>query len=245
MVPPKMEGKETTLGPEFFRFPHTPHLAWLGKGTPRDDKVLSPAEADSFLASTVVVEEKLDGANMGVSFSLDGDIRIQNRGQYLQLPMKGQFEKLSAWLKINSDTLFDVLGEDLILFGEWCAARHSIGYENLPDWYVVFDVYDRKEKRFWSTARRNSLATQLQLPVVPRLFQGQVSLHALKELLQSRLSAFRTGPMEGVVARKESAEWLESRAKLVRPDFVQAICAHWSHRQIEWNSLNQSFRDRF
>ena len=29
---------------DFFRFPHTPHIAWLGQGTPRDDKVLSPDE---------------------------------------------------------------------------------------------------------------------------------------------------------------------------------------------------------
>jgi len=40
----------------FFRFPHTPHLAWLGRGTPRDDKVLSPADAAGLLAGDVVIE---------------------------------------------------------------------------------------------------------------------------------------------------------------------------------------------
>ncbi|NLZ78249.1 MAG: DNA ligase, partial [Gammaproteobacteria bacterium] len=25
---------------DFFRFPHTPHIDWLGEGMPRDDKVL-------------------------------------------------------------------------------------------------------------------------------------------------------------------------------------------------------------
>jgi len=34
----------------FFRFPHTPHVAWLGQGQPRGDKVLSTAEAQSLLA---------------------------------------------------------------------------------------------------------------------------------------------------------------------------------------------------
>lgn len=237
MVPSKVEGKETTIISDFFRFPHTPHLAWLGKGTPRDDKVLSSVEADALLATEIVVEEKLDGANMGISFSPEGDIRVQNRGQYLHLPMRGQFKKLNSWLNLRSDALFDALGEDLIIFGEWCAARHSIGYENLPDWYVVFDVYDRKTKRFWSTIRRNILATQLNLPVVPRLLQGRISLKSLKELLQVQSSAFRTGPIEGMVIRHESNEWLEARAKLVRPDFVQAIGEHWSHRRIEWNSL--------
>lgn len=222
---------------DFFRFPHTPHLAWLGEGTPRDDKVLSPVEAEAFLANEVIVEEKLDGANMGISFNSEGDVRVQNRGQYLQLPMHGQFEKLHNWLRTRSDKLFDVLGEDLILFGEWCAARHSIGYERLPDWYVVFDVYDRKAQKFWSTAKRNTLSTQLNFSVVPRLQQGKISLKALKVLLHSQSSAFRTGPLEGVIIRRESNDWLESRAKLVLPDFVQAIGVHWNNRRIEWNNL--------
>lgn len=222
---------------DFFRFPHTPHIAWLGNGTPRDDKVLSLREAEALLSGEVVGEEKLDGANLGISVSPEGEIRVQNRGQYLRLPMRGQFEKLPGWLKIRTDLLFDALGEDLILFGEWCAARHSIEYENLPDWYIVFDVYDRKTKRFWSTIRRNILAAQFNLSVVPRLLQGRISLKSLNELLHVQSSAFRTGPIEGLVIRHESNEWLESRAKLVHPYFVQAIGEHWSHRQIEWNSL--------
>ena len=70
----------------FFRFPHTPHLAWLGAGTPRDDKVLAADEAAALLAGEVVVEEKLDGANLGISLAEDGALRLQNRGQYLHPP---------------------------------------------------------------------------------------------------------------------------------------------------------------
>lgn len=222
---------------DFFRFPHTPHIAWLGNGIPRDDKVLSPQEADKLLSYEVVVEEKLDGANLGISVSPDGDVRAQNRGQYLHLPMKGQFEKLNLWLKFRSDALFDALGNDLILFGEWCTARHSLDYDHLPDWLLVFDVYDKKSGKFWNTTRRNAIATQLDLPVVPRLLQGNTNINALKDLLKSQSSGFRRGPLEGVVIRRESSEWLESRAKLVRTDFVQAIGEHWSKRRIVWNYL--------
>jgi len=139
---------------DFFRFPHTPHIAWFGNGAPRDDKILSPQEVEALLSGNVVVEEKLDGANLGISVSPEGDIRTQNRGQYLQLPMRGQFEKLTGWLKPRSNELFDALGDGLILFGEWCAARHSLEYNLLPDWLLVFDVYDNKNGKFWSTARR-------------------------------------------------------------------------------------------
>jgi len=30
-------------------------------------------------------------------------------------------------------------------------------------------------------------------------------------------------------------QWLQARVKLVRPDFAQAIDAHWRSRRIEWN----------
>jgi len=222
---------------DFLRFPHTPHIAWLGNGTPRDDKVLFPKEVDALLSGDVVVEEKLDGANLGISISPEGEILAQNRGQYLQLPMRGQFEKLDVWLKLRCDELFDGLGDSLILFGEWCAARHSLDYDRLPDLFIVFDVYDKISGKFWNTSRRNRLSTQLNLTAVPKLFHGLATLEMLKELLLSQHSAFRQGPLEGLVIRKESNEWLEFRGKLVRPDFVQAIGKHWSQHRIEWNRV--------
>lgn len=45
--------------PAFFRFPHTPHLAWLGDGEPRDDKVRTREERDALLSHALVVEEKV------------------------------------------------------------------------------------------------------------------------------------------------------------------------------------------
>ena len=83
---------------DFFRFPHTPHLLWLGEGDPRDDKVLSRAEAEVLLADVVVVDEKLDGANVGLYLAADGSVRAQNRGQYLTENYTGQFARLPGWL---------------------------------------------------------------------------------------------------------------------------------------------------
>ncbi|MFX8075086.1 RNA ligase family protein, partial [Acinetobacter baumannii] len=79
---------------DFFRFPHTPHVAWLGAGQPRDDKVLSPPEVAALLSGEVIVEEKVDGANLGLSLGEGGTLRAQNRGQYLIPPYSGQFARL-------------------------------------------------------------------------------------------------------------------------------------------------------
>ncbi|QNT25380.1 RNA ligase family protein [Ralstonia solanacearum] len=225
------------MNTDFFRFPHTPHLAWLGQGEPRDDKVLSTTEAQALLASVVVVEEKMDGANLGLALASDGNLRTQNRGQYLTEPHAGQFARLPAWLAQHGSALRSALTPNVILFGEWCAARHSLDYSSLPDWLLLFDVYDRATGRFWSTPRRNAFALSAGLATVPRVATGKTTVAALKQLVTTTPSRYRQGPLEGVVVRRESAEWCEARAKLVRPDFTQAIETHWRKRRIEWNRV--------
>lgn len=225
---------------EFFRFPHTPHLAWLGEGSPRDDKVLSLNEVTALLASDVVVEEKLDGANVGLSLAPDGSLRAQNRGQYLTEPHAGQFARLPAWLGQHGEGLRGMLKPNLILFGEWCAARHSLDYAALPDWFLLFDVYDRTAERFWSTPRRNELASSAGLVTVPQVLHGKATVPTLKKLVSDTASRYRAGALEGVVIRRESDDWCEARAKLVRPDFTQAIDTHWRKRVIEWNQVDNT-----
>ncbi len=222
---------------DFFRFPHTPHIDWLGEGMPRDDKVLTEPEIEALLAKPICVEEKLDGANLGISLRATGELRAQNRGQYLLEPFAGQFSRLNSWFGQHQYALCDNLQSDWIVFGEWCAARHSLDYDNLPDWFVVFDVYDRSEQKFWSCERRNALAAKLGLAVVPTLYQGTATLPELKELLAHASSHYREGNPEGIVMRQDSELWCEARAKLVRADFAQSIEEHWRSRAIEWNDV--------
>lgn len=220
---------------DFFRFPHTPHIAWLGDGTPRDDKVLSASDANLLLRYPMVLEEKVDGANLGLSIGPDGLLRAQNRGQYLHAPFTGQFSRLNTWLACHQSALRDALGSDLILFGEWSAATHNIAYDQLPDFLLVFDVYDRSAARFWSTSRRDALAERLGVCVMRQIAFGRFALNDLEQILQSVPSAYRDGPCEGLYIRWQDASWLNRRAKLVRQDFTQGITEHWRARPVKWN----------
>lgn len=229
---------------DFFRFPSTTHIAWLAKGAPREDKVLSSSEAQTFLAQAVSVEEKIDGANVGFSLAPDGALRAQNRGQYLHTPHAGQFARLPDWLAVHGDGVQTALAlyadAGLMLFGEWCAARHSLDYTALPDWFLLFDVYERHSGRFWSSTRRNALATDCGLATVPTLFHGRQTLAGLTAMLETTPSRYRSGTLEGVVVRQEGELWCDARAKLVRPDFTQTITEHWSRRRLAWNRLGGS-----
>ena len=229
---------------DFFRFPSTSHIAWLAKGSPREDKLLSSNEAQAFLAVNVSVEEKIDGANEGFSLAPDGTVRAQNRGQYLAHPHAGQFARLPDWLAAHGEGVQTALAlhadVGLMLFGEWCTARHSLDYTALPDWFLLFDVYERQSGRFWSSTRRNALAAESGLATVPTLFRGRITLADLTAMLDTTPSRYRSGILEGVVVRQEGDLWCDARAKLVRPDFTQTITEHWSRRRLEWNRLDWS-----
>ncbi|WP_251969032.1 RNA ligase family protein [Sphaerotilus microaerophilus] len=203
--------------------------------------MLSVTDVAGLLHGAVVVEEKLDGANLGFSLDSAGELRVQNRGTYLSEPYAGQFARLPAWLTTHgegiAEALLDHHDSPLILFGEWCAARHSLAYTRLPDWLLLFDVFDARAGRFWSSARRNALAQRLGLVTAPQVARGRFRLNDLIQGLDTWPSRFRDGPLEGVVIRRESDDWCEQRAKLVRADFTQSIGEHWRGRQVEWNRL--------
>jgi ATP-dependent RNA circularization protein (DNA/RNA ligase family) len=230
---------------DFYRFPHTPHLSWFKEGQPRDAKVLSQAKAGSLLAGELVVEEKVDGANLGFSTTEDMVLRIQSRGGYLDRNYAHpQFGPLWPWLAAREAQLVDALWPSLILFGEWCYAVHTVVYDRLPDWYLGFDIYDRAVGKFWDTARRDELLTKLQLHGVPRLGKNRFSLEQLTHFL-SKTSFVGGSAIEGLVVRQESDGFTRCRAKLVRAEFFQAIDEHWSRRPMTHNKLTEAAETPF
>lgn len=219
---------------EFVRFPRTPHLDVLGACDIRDDKVLTPEQALDFLADEIVVEEKVDGENLGISCD-GGRLRCQSRGSYVE-PGGHHFRGLAAWLDPRHDLITREMGTDLVMFGEWCAVVHSVTYNALPDWLLVFDVYDRRTDRFWHVSERNLLAEAIGLRTVPMLEAGHFELAELYDLIgPSRLGAVR---MEGLILRH--ADRPMARAKIVHPSFVQAIGEHWRSRPAARNRLSAS-----
>lgn len=221
---------------DFFKFPSTVHLT-ASPSVSRQDKVMSAEDRQVFLKNNIIVEEKLDGANIGISRAPDGKLRVQNRGSYLTEPYRGQFSRLSSWLAINSDGLQEVLQNEVILFGEWCAAKHSIEYSSLPDFFLLFDIYDLKEKRFWNVVRRNALASSAELQTVPEVDIKDVSLIKLIEYLEKKQSKYANESLEGLILRNDDHLWNIGRAKLVRHDFTQSIEDHWSKKHLTWNRI--------
>ncbi|MCC6551752.1 MAG: RNA ligase family protein [Polyangiaceae bacterium] len=181
------------------------------------------------------VEEKLDGACLGISVGDDGALRAQNRGGYLEPGGHPQFRRLWGWLAERHAVLEEALGQGLILFGEWCYARHTVAYGALPDWFLAFDVYEREAGRFWSRVRRDELAGRAGVATVPLLAAGSFDRVGIERLFGR--SRFGPEPMEGVYLRWDEGDWLVARAKVVRRGWVQPDEEHWARRAIIANRL--------
>lgn len=165
---------------ELFKFPRTKHLFNPGgTGVSRDDLLMDSGEEGAFYSSSsskkgkgkgaaskggnggrlVAMEEKVDGANLGISLNAHNlQFKVQNRSHYVDSSTHRQFGQLDAWLGEHSKGLFEILGDEpgrYVLFGEWLYATHSIEYTRLPDYFLAFDLYDHKEERFFSWRERN------------------------------------------------------------------------------------------
>ena len=163
------------------KFPRTPHLLVAEGLELRDDKVLSAEEAKAMLSFPLVLEEKVDGANLGIAFDGKGEPVVRNRGSFVG-PGRchPQFERLWAWLYERKERLFDRCGNRLAVFGEWCAVKHSIRYDRLPDWFLGFDVRDVRTGDFWDVAGRDALFADVGVVPVRTVGTGRFTASPLE-----------------------------------------------------------------
>jgi len=200
---------------------------------------MAVADARKWLRHPMIVEEKVDGANLGLSLS-GGRLRAQSRGHFLDRRTGGQWKALWRWLAEREEELGRLLTPSMIAFGEWCAVEHSTFYDSLPDWFLLFDVYDRSVGRFWSRVRRDEWARAAGLWTVPLIATGVFDLPALRSFLAgSRLGGVAA---EGIYLRWDDENRLVARAKLVRPGWSMAGDDHWTPGQSKPNRLRDVAR---
>ncbi len=227
------------MNDEFIKFPKTPYLVQTSTNLSRDDKVLLFHEAQIFFNEPVIIEEKVDGTNLGFSISENGKILVQNRGSYISSDHHQQYKKLDLWIADHYHALVNLLMDENILYGEWCYAKHSIEYDFLPAWFLAFDIYDHKVGKFLSTKKRSSILEGTGIAEVPLICETLISKDDINHLINHR-SALYNGPVEGLYLRIEDNEgYLVRRAKVVRSEFSQAIEKHWSKTNLIVNRLQR------
>lgn len=84
---------------DFVKYPRTPHL-FGSKGTD-DDKRLGRNESEALL----VVEEKIDGTNVGIHFNSRGRMVLQCRGHEVTQGMHPQYDLFKQWSSMKRPVL--------------------------------------------------------------------------------------------------------------------------------------------
>jgi hypothetical protein len=234
---------------DFIKYPRTPHL-FGSKGTD-DDKHLGRKESEAFIADrSLIVEEKIDGTNVGIHFTTRGRMVLQCRGHEITEGMHPQYDLFKQWTSVKRPVLEAMLGNRFILYGEWLYAKHSVHYRALPHYFFEFDLYDKDAAQFLDLATRLQMLDGTGLHTVPVLHRGPATAEELRALIGPSAfgSAFdnpisgRTDQlMEGLYVRTESGGHVTGRAKMVRPEFVEKVkqSEHWQHQAMVPNELKE------
>ena len=113
------------------KFPRTAHLFDAGvesgvatSAVTRDDLLWDPKDAQIFFSGLLVaLEEKVDGANLGIFITKDYQILCQNRSHFVNHASHWQFATLQRWLDDHREGLYKALKPGRhILYGEWLYA---------------------------------------------------------------------------------------------------------------------------
>lgn len=163
------------------KYPRTPHIE--GSRSQPGDEELDTVPFARIGGRNVSVEEKLDGANCGISFSSTGQLQLQSRGRFLRGGNRErQFNLFKQWANVHIASLQPCLTDRYLLYGEWLYPKHTIFYNHLPHYFVAFDVLDIHNEQFLARRRRDELLGDVPIVTAPLLFRG--SLRKLKDLLE-------------------------------------------------------------
>src|SRR6266576_65673 len=222
---------------DFTKDARTPHL--FGSRGTGADKHLGQRESLNFLADgSLIVEEKLDGTNVGIHFTSAGRMVLQCRGHEITSGMHAQYDLFKQWTMGKRPVLEAMLEDRLLLFGEWLYARHSLHYRRLPHYFFEFDIYDKRRGEFLDLDTRLRMLEGTGLETVPVVHRGRATADELQALIgPSAFDSAFDNPvthgtdnlMEGLYCRTEADGRVTGRAKMVRAEFVEKVkqSEHW------------------
>lgn len=227
---------EKKLLPAFPRTPHMPHQP----NATSDDPIAEAFEVSGVFTNQVNIEEKLDGASVGVCLH-DGHPLIRNRdhiinkGYYKDTAAKAQFRPIWNWFYENKDK-FAALNDlgPYSVFGEWCLAQHGIIYNRLPDWFIAYDLYDYEKEIWVASPQARKWLGEIGF-TLPRLHHQGDPVDSYDQLTAwANLPAeWADVPAEGIYVKVYDDVEITGRFKMVRSDFIRG--AFWDFKEMKKN----------
>ena len=202
------------------KYPRTPYSAW-SPGLPDNPLI---ADMSQFIATPIVVTEKIDGSNVLLH---DGKAYTRSVTEAARQGWLAMVRKHHAW-KSTGTIETSYYGEDIY-------GVHTIEYNPVPEdqTFMLFATRQSNQWESWETVIWN--AEKMDIQTVPELWRGSIhTMPELQELTQSLMAGpSRLGPeKEGLVIRRAEAFSLQDLStnvcKIVRANHVQHNEEHWS-----------------
>ncbi|MDQ6435939.1 RNA ligase family protein [Mesorhizobium sp. LHD-90] len=202
------------------KYGRTYHLP-ISPGATSDDKVMQ--SIDALIASELVVTEKMDGENT----------TIHRQGNHAR-SLDSRYHPSRDWLKAFAAGISTQLSQDERVVGEYLFARHSVGYDCLPSYFLGFAWIVGEIVQSWDDTTERF--ADLGITPVPILFRGAYRPRLFEELAKS----LDLRQQEGFVVRDAGA-FAESDmparvGKYVREGHVQSG-THWMKAEVVRNGL--------
>lgn len=193
----------------------------------------------------VIVQEKLDGSNVGIARH-EGKIIALTRAGYLA--STSPFEQhlmFDEWVQKNKERFKNLLQEGERLVGEWLAQAHGTRYELIHEPFVAFDLMKKHERTSIDKFLERISKVDLIAPKI--LHRGEsISVEKAMEILGEFGFHGAVDPVEGCMWRVErdkptgvkgqKKRIVDFLVKFVRPDKEDGIfLPELSEKEAVWN----------
>lgn len=197
----------------------------------------------------IIVQEKLDGSNVGVA-KIDGAILALTRAGYLaNTSPYEQHHRFSEWVAANANRFAALLDDGERIVGEWLLQAHGTRYLLRHEPFVAFDIMRGTKRATYAEVRERTAG----MFVIPHTIHigGPLSIGEAMAKLGDFGAHGALDPIEGAMWRVERAEFIDPKrggerhwvvdflAKYVRPDKVDGCYLESNTgKPTVWNSLH-------
>ena len=214
---------------QYYKYNRTYHLP-NSLGSTSDDKFM--LDTSEFVGKTIIISEKMDGENTNMYPDRYHARSIDSKDHESRHYVKG------VWGRIKSQ-----IPDGWRICGENLYAKHSLYYEDLESYFMVFSIWDENNMCLsWNDTV--DFCKMLDLVTVPTLVERM--LFDDKFILDFP-SKIDTSKQEGFVIRNVDTfhydEFYKNVGKWVRPKHVTSG-NHWMFEKIVPNKLRSNGEDK-
>ena len=207
----------------YVKYPRTLHLPWSPGATDKDEKII---DVSNFEGKEVVVTVKYDGENF----------TLYHEGCHAR-SLDSRSHPYRDWIKKLQSNKAYKIPENIRICGEHLYARHTLAYENLKDYFLVFNIFNQDYCFAWDIVE--VYVDLFGLSLVDVLYKGPWDEELIKNLYKTKHD---DDPCEGYVIRITDyflyKDFNKCVAKCVKKHIIEED-DHWFYKSLIKNKLRR------